>query len=435
MRIRAEIVVVGSGAGGATVAKELARRGKDVLIVERGPYVRNIGTQRAGLSFYDRCGLRTSKEGIIVYRALMVGGTTIVSCGNGVRVLEEELKNSGVDLAQEFEEAEKELGIRPLAERLIGPGSRLIMDAANRLGFEMGPMPKFIDQGKCESCGKCVLGCKTGAKWSTLGFVKEALQKGARIITRVEVRSVVSHKGRAVGLVGVGPEGKIRIYADKIILAAGGISSPVILKRSGIENTGKKFFADLFNVTYGICRKKDINLWNEPSMAALSTKFMRSRGFIMAPFIDVPLVLRWTMSKRKQMKNFRYNNLLGIMVKTKDESVGRITIKERFEKLVTPADHKKLDEGASVAKEILMEGGIRKRDIIFTKPRGAHPGGSAAIGEVVDKDLETEIKDLYVCDASVLPTSPGAPPIVTIVALAKKLAKKLAEGMDQERYV
>jgi len=68
---------------------------------------------------------------------------------------------------------------------------------------------------------------------------------------------------------------------------------------------------------------------------------------------------------------------------------------------------------------------IRKQDIFSTKPRGAHPGGSASIGTVVDNNLKTEIDNLFVCDASVLPSSPGAPPIVTIVALGKRLAKNI----------
>ena len=60
------------------------------------------------------------------------------------------------------------------------------------------------------------------------------------------------------------------------------------------------------------------------------------------------------------------------------------------------------------------------------KPGGAHPGDTAAIGQVVDKDLQIRIENLFVCEASVLPTSPGLPPILTIVALSKRLGKKLA---------
>lgn len=426
MKFKTEIAIVGSGAGGATVAKELAKMGKKILVIERGQFPKEVGTMRSAvLRHYDRCALRTSKEGIIIYRTLMVGGTTVVSCGNGIRVLEEDLKNLGINLIQEFDETEKELAVAPLAKNLIGPGSRLIMDAANRLGFEMGPMPKYIDAKKCVSCGLCILGCKSGAKWSALSFIREAERYGAKIITKTDVRSVVSHNGRAIGLVAVGPKGKVRIYAKKIVLSAGGIGSPVILKRSGIDNAGNRLFADLFNVTYGILRGKDTNLWQEPSMAALSTKFKDSHGFIMAPYIDMPLVLRWVMSKRKQFKGFRYKNLLGIMVKMRDENIGRVTADEKFEKSPSPADYKILNEGAKIASKILIEAGVKKKDIIFTKPRAAHPGGSAAIGEVVNKDLETRIKNLYVCDASVLPKSPGAPPILTIVALAKWLAKRI----------
>jgi choline dehydrogenase-like flavoprotein len=428
MKLKTDFAIVGSGAGGATVAMELAKRGKKVLIIERGSVAKEseIGTLRSAvLTFYDRCALRTSKEGIIIYRALMAGGTTVVSCGNGVRVLGDELRRLGIDLAEEFMETEKELGVALLADRLIGPGSRRIMNAANKLGFEMAPMPKFINANKCTSCGKCVLGCKTGAKWSALEHLKAAREHGAKLVNNIDVKSIVIHKGKAIGLVGRGPKGDIRIYAKKIVLAAGGIGTPVILKRSGIENAGNKLFADLFNVTYGIFKDKEINQWKEVTMPVLSTKFMANKGFIMSPFIDVPLVLRWVASKRKQLEGFKYKNLLGIMVKIKDDNVGRVTERETFEKAPTANDNKRLSEGAKMAERILIEAGIGGKDIIHTKPRAAHPGGSAAIGEVVNVNLETKIKNLYVCDASVLPVSPGAPPIVTIVALAKRLAKRM----------
>ena len=236
---------------------------------------------------------------------------------------------------------------------------------------------------------------------------------------------VATKNGRAIGLIGKSRKGRVRIYADTIILAGGGIGTPVILKNSGIENAGNKLFADMFNVTYGILRNKDTNLWREPTMAVISTKYMKDKGILLAPFIDVPLVLRWVMSKRKQLKNFRYKNLLGIMNKTRDDNVGLVTADERFEKKPTPSDMIRLNEGAGMAAEILIEAGVSKKSIIYTKPRAAHPGGSAAIGDVVDSNLQTSIRGLYVCDASVLPTSPGAPPIVTITALAKRLAKHL----------
>ncbi len=431
MRVETDVLVVGSGAGGATIAKELAKSGKEVLILERGNPIKNIGSLRnAVLQYYDKCALRTSNEGTIIYRALMPGGTTVMSCGNGVRVLEKELGERGIFLEDEFKETEAELGIAPIDSSLIGKASTLIMDAANRLGMEMGATPKFINAAKCTSCGKCVLGCKPKAKWSALVSLEEAQACGAKLVTGVDVKTVVSRKGRAIGVVAVGEHGNMRIFANKIILAAGGIGSPVILKKSGIENAGEKLFADLFNVTYGVLKDSDFNQWNEPTMAVLSTKYLESKGFIISPYVDVPLVLRWVMSKHKQIKHFRHENFLGIMVKAKDESVGKVTIHEKFHKTPSLKDLKRLNEGAMLAKDILVEAGVKEKDVIFTKPRGAHPGGSAAIGEVVDDNLETMIKNLYVCDASVLPYSCGAPPIVTILALAKRLSKHI-EGLKK----
>ena len=431
MRVRADVAIVGSGAGGATLAKELARGGKKVLILERGKFVRNIGTFRtAAMDMYDHCALRTSKEGVTIYRALMVGGTTVISCGNGLRVLEPELAELGIRMEKEFEETERELKIQKLREDLIGPGSRLIMDAANRLGHDMEAMPKYVDPDKCNSCGKCILGCSRGAKWSSSRFVGDARKNGATLFTDTDVRSIVIHKGRAVGLVARKENKTLKIFADKIVVSAGGLGTPVILRRSGILEAGNKLFADMFNVTYGIIRDDGINLWKEPTMAVVSTKYYKDKGFILSPFIDIPLVLRWVMSKRKQLRGFRYENLIGIMAKTRDDSSGKVTEDEKFEKILTGPDKRRLEEGAKISEKILREAGVRKKDVIFTKPRGAHPGGSAAIGEVVDKDLMTRIKDLYICDASVLPVSPGAPPIVTIVALAKRLSKHLLRDWD-----
>jgi len=92
---------------------------------------------------------------------------------------------------------------------------------------------------------------------------------------------------------------------------------------------------------------------------------------------------------------------------------------------VTIQDCERLREGSSIAEEILMKAGADSSSILMSKPQGAHPGGTAAIGRVVDENLETRVKNLFVCDASVFPVTPGLPPILTIVALAKRLAKTL----------
>ena len=77
---------------------------------------------------------------------------------------------------------------------------------------------------------------------------------------------------------------------------------------------------------------------------------------------------------------------------------------------------------------MLVEAGCPSDTIWVTRPRGAHPGGTCRIGEVVDADLATGIRNLYVCDASVIPDSLAAPVVLTLVALGKRLAEDLRPG-------
>ena len=117
--------------------------------------------------------------------------------------------------------------------------------------------------------------------------------------------------------------------------------------------------------------------------------------------------------------------LLGIMTKTADDSSGRVNTDGTVSKPVTSSDRARIDEGVTIATAILIEAGADPRSIATSAPQGAHPGGTAAVGTVVDKDLQTNKRNLFVCDGSVLPKAPGLPPILTIVALAKRLARHL----------
>ena len=113
------------------------------------------------------------------------------------------------------------------------------------------------------------------------------------------------------------------------------------------------------------------------------------------------------------------------MVKTADEAKGYIDDDGEVVKINTIQDIRFLAEGVATAGFILREAGVDPSTIGSTVYRGAHPGGTAAIGKVVDSNQETKIKGLFVSDASVLPISPGKPPILTILALSKRLADYL----------
>ncbi len=420
-----EFVVVGSGAGGATLARELSKRGKEVLVVERGPEDPKIGSLWDSFGVYDmsRLGIpKKSNQGVLLWRALIPGGSTVVSCGNSTPCLEEELVDLGIDLEEEFSEVEEETKTSPTDEGLMSEGTEKLREAATELGYEMEPMPKFIDPVKCKKCGQCVYGCEQGAKWTALDYLQEATENGATVLYDTLVQEAMVENGKVEGVVGTGPKGKIEIQADVVVLAAGGLGTPVILQNSGIEDAGSKLFIDLVVNTYGVADELDQT--HEPSMPLVNHEFHGEKGFILSPFINSSRVIRFLEGGPGELARSS-QGLIGIMTKIADEPAGRVFPDESFSKPVTGKDWGRLNEGSALAEEILIEGGADRKSIRAGNPQGAHPGGTAAIGEVVDEDLQTEVDGLFVCDGSVLPTAPGMPPIVTICALGKKLAKKL----------
>jgi len=116
---------------------------------------------------------------------------------------------------------------------------------------------------------------------------------------------------------------------------------------------------------------------------------------------------------------------MGLMVKIADEANGKIYEDGSIKKELTERDINLLKEGYNKSVELLTAVGVDPSSISSTPIRGAHPGGTAAVGKVVDKNLETCVNGLYVSDASVIPQAPGRPPILTIIALAKRLSKTI----------
>ena len=397
------VIVVGSGAGGATVAKELAAKHIPVKLIERGPAIEEKDA--------FRCYADTESE-VKVLRAICLGGSTTVSAGNGVRCLETELREAGIDLKHEFEAAERELGVSVLPDALFGEGTKRIMEAAESLGFKMEKTPKFIDADRCKPDGRCVFGCPEGAKWTALRFVQEARREGAEIITNTTVDEVMVKSGEVKG-VRCGD----RVFSDDtVVLSAGALDTPLLLEKLGLPTTSKSLFVDTFITIGGVL--KGVGLSREVTMNC----YVKMKEFMLAPHFSKHLVEALAMRGIK----VSHADILGIMVKIKDEGRGVVNGGKGVSKGVTARDAARLSEGASIAGSILETAGVEPGTFVATPLRGAHPGGTARIGSAVDRNLATEVDGLYVIDASVLPAAPGAPPILTIVALAKYLSKRLS---------
>ncbi|MDO8870598.1 MAG: GMC family oxidoreductase N-terminal domain-containing protein [Methanobacteriaceae archaeon] len=394
------VIVVGSGAGGATVARELALAGIQVKIIEKGPVIQS----KKAFNYYD-----PSEEGIDLLKTSCVGGSTLVAVGNGVRVLENELKNMGLDISLELDEIEEDLEIGPMPDSHIGDGTKLLMESAKSMGLNIQKMPKFIRSKDCSPCGRCSFGCPKNAKWSAADFVLEAQQAGAEIISETEVTGLIVENGRIIGVKALQNSEEINFLSEIVILSLGGIETPRLLQKAGIE-AGENFFMDTFITVGGLL--ENIGFKDEVQMNALIIK----ENFILGPHFSTFL------SAQLKEKGATDKDILGFMVKIGDESSGYVG-PDRIVKNNTLRDVRFLAEGAALAGAILVEAGVNPDTIISTHPRGAHPGGTAAIGDVVNENLETPIKNLFVADASVLPTAPGAPPLLTIMALSKRLAK------------
>ncbi|EKF84968.1 GMC family oxidoreductase N-terminal domain-containing protein [Methanobacterium formicicum] len=398
------VIVVGSGAGGATVARELALKGVSVTLIEMGKRV----TTDIAFQCYDNLDI-----GVELLKTSCLGGTTLVTAGNAVRTCQEDFKQMGIDLSSEFKETEDELNVGPLPDTHFGEGTLKIMEAASSLGLVMEKMPKSIDPKKCIPCGKCAFGCPRDAKWSSLKFLDDALAQGVQIIENTTVTGVTTTNGRVKGVKTYNPENGLKneYNADMVILCSGAIQTPGLLRSAGLV-AGEKLFVDTFVTVGGAL--PDIGFYKEVSMNSL----LKKEGFILAPHYSSLLIPRIGQNRIQE------KDILGMMVKIPDESSGRVDENCVF-KQSTANDVGLLAEGCATAGAILTEAGVDPDTLVSTPARGAHPGGTAAVGEVVDKDLETEIEGLYVCDASVFPRAPGAPPVLTILALAKRLAKHI----------
>jgi choline dehydrogenase-like flavoprotein len=421
-----DYVIVGSGAGGATLACEISRRdnNKKVLLIEKGKYQNKLGKLRHIFNYYDfpRGMPLRSKEGVIIWRAFMAGGSTVISAGNGGRCLEKELADFGINLEEEFIETEKDMRLAPIDRSLLSERSEKIMRAAKETGPGMQLMPKFIDPKKCRKCGNCFMGCPYGAKWSALSYLHRAKKNGVEIAYETTIEKVQTRNGKATGVIGIGPHGRQEILADAVIIAAGGLSTPVILQNSGIKDAGSNLFVDPLINIYGLTAEMKQD--DEPTMALLEVH--RDKGFILSSHITRDKAARFIECGTKKPVFAAASKVLGMMAKIHDDAGGRVFPDGSISMPITKNDQERFERAFSRAEEILVNAGVKKKSIVRSKICGAHPGGTAGIGSIVDKDLQTGIDNLFVCDASVLPESPGLPPIETIVALAKRLGKFLA---------
>jgi choline dehydrogenase-like flavoprotein len=422
-----DVIVVGSGAGGSTVAREMTRRKKTVLLLERGGRVDMLGNLLTLPLMLNKFGITLSKEGYFVNFAETYGGASNIAAGAAFPAPKSMFDPFGIDLTKETEEARKDLWIQKLPDNLLGKANVRLLEAAHDAGFNWDKLDNFIDAGKCEeNCSKCMMGCPRGAKWTARVYADEAVQSGAELKLHTRVTRVLTENGRATG---VETSGKMRYYGKAVVLSAS-ISNAYLLRDAGIHDAGKGFCCDWLQFIAGVIPGVDSTRDNP--MAVGSMEHYETDGFII-----VPVFPHWSLFALLlafmgpgYLAHFPdYWKISGIMVKIKDETRGELFGGTSFSKPITRADQQKLDKGLEIAKKVFKKAGAKDDSILAIKPLGAHPSCTCRIGDVLDSNLETKVRNLYCCDASVLPSAMGAPLVWTLAALGKRLAKHLDERL------
>ena len=413
-----DCVVVGSGPGGAEVAREMARAGATVLVAERGGAEPLTGRARQTLRELCWPGRSLYRTGsVAVMRGVTLGGSSMYFFGSAWEPPHEVLGAHGLDLREDTEALRRELRPAPLPRDLLGPRAGRLLDTAQAMGLDWRPIPKFVDQHRLRRDG---LGAWGAARWNARAFVEQARDAGARVLTGAEVTRVVTRAGAATGVeIRAGRRRRV-VDADLVVVAAGGLGTPRILRASGIARAGRDFFYDPVLAVSGAVDGLDAG--PEPPMLAALDR-LDGEDYMLTDLCRP----RWlhnifTVAAGRPDRALSYRSTLTVMVKARDGLSGEMTDRG-LAKPLTAADRAVLARGAVAAREILDHAGARS--IVEAGHVAVHPGGTAKVGDVVDTDLQSEIRGLYVADASVIPCEWGIPPTFTVLALARRLARHL----------
>lgn len=253
VRDRADVVVVGTGAGGGTLAAYLAARGWDVVMLERGGFFRaedfSQREDEAMAAFNGRRGMDTSDDnGIFLSYAQAVGGTTVHYWGDSFRTpvdrLERWREGSGIDwmtepaLAPHFDAIESELGIHIAGENLFNENNRLVRAGCEALGVHGDAVPTArVD---CIACGWTQFGCAYNRKTSQLiTTIPRVSKRDGRIYSDARAEGLIVEGGRARGVRGVlvdratgRARGRLEVRADTVVVAGGALGTAELLMRS-----------------------------------------------------------------------------------------------------------------------------------------------------------------------------------------------------------
>jgi long-chain-alcohol oxidase len=414
-----DVVVVGSGAGGGVAAAELARRGLDVVVLEKGGYAAERDFHHVEGDAYRELYLygvtmTTDDLACRILAGSTLGGGTVVNYTTSFKtpdgVLAEWAEASGVDafasgeVAASLDAVAGRVGVTTAQSR---PGVRdaLMEQGLERLGWHVGPLPRNV-RGCAQDagCGWCGFGCRLGAKQSTMvTFLEDAAAHGARLVVGADVRRVLVDEGWAVGVearvrpTGAPPRGapdpsgthRLRVRARAVVAAGGAIETPALLLRSGLRGQVGQHL-HLHPGTAAMASFDQPVRWWEGTTQARYSAALRDRLGPYAPaFETVPLhpgaaatALPWQSAAQHRALMERSANLSLVGVLCRDTSEGRVRVDRdgnpRVRWRLNRQDEDRMAAGVAAAGEVLAAAGATEVFSLHRQRFAFRPGSPAA---------------------------------------------------------
>jgi choline dehydrogenase-like flavoprotein len=482
-----DVAIVGSGAGGAVTAAILAEVGFDVLVLEAGAYMdRRTYPEEplAALSALYRDGGLTIAEGrpaIPTPVGRAVGGTTVINSGTCFRAPEAVLAGWRADhgiewateLVEDYVQAEEMLRVRPVDPERMGRNGQVLREGAEALGVSHHPLNR--NAGRCFQCSSCPSGCRLDAKQAMhVSYLPRAAAAGARIRAGLEARRITFEGARATGLecVATSDDGAgraTRVRARRaVVLAGGAFGTPELLLRSGYRSASGAVGRNLRihpACWVGARFQHPVRGW-EGVMQSYAVDEWEDRGLLLeATFTPLAFGAQWLpgTGAAHQERVRSYDRIASTGVHLSDRSSGRVGLARdgslRITYRLSDDDARLLVFGIARAAEIFYAAGATEvypqiaglptissmhiAALEASPPRSAalrleafHPMGTArmdadpTIGVVGADGAAHGAEALYVADASLLPSSIGVNPMMTVIAMASRVARQLGDRLN-----
>jgi choline dehydrogenase-like flavoprotein len=489
---RVDVCVIGSGAGGAVVAKELADAGLSVLIIEEGEYFTQDDFhgppfERVVRTYRDEGStIAVGRPLIPLFLGKAVGGTTVINSGTCFRTPDKVLRRwesefglEGYDsatLAPLFDRAEQILNVMPVPWEIIGKNAEVFDRGVRALGLHGEPIRRNIKG--CRGCGDCAFGCPSDAKQAMhLSYLPLACASGARIAARCRAEKLLVEHGRAVGVEAAILDrhnhndvvrGRLRVRAGAVVVAAGTIHTPLLLRANGLGRRSGQLGRNLrVHPALGVQGVFDEELfaWRGTLQSYYVDHLMESDEVLIEVTNPMPMMGSSSlhrpsgMAAKQLLDEYKHLAATGLFVS--DSSSGRVvSLGKRGMPIIlynlNELDARRLLRGVKLAAEIFFAAGARRvrtglpglREVTrpadlaaldtgrwrpsALAPAAFHPMGTCRMSPNPDRgvvDPRGQVhgtERLFVADASVFPTCTGVNPQMTIMAFATRIAQQIA---------